>query len=197
ITTAIDYVNGAPHIGHALEKIQADVLARYYRLLGVPTFFLTGTDEHGQKNYASAEREGLKPQAFVDRNAKVFQALTKVLNISNNFFIRTSDEKTHWPGVEKFWKRLVEAGDIYKGKYEGWYCVGHEAFLTESDLVEGKCPDHDAPPQRVEEENYLFRYSKYVPQVIELIESGRLAVIPGFRKNEILNLLRSNPGDVS
>lgn len=197
ITTAIDYVNSTPHIGHALEKIQADVLAHYYRLSGVPTFFLTGTDEHGLKNYTSAEKEGLKPQAFVDRNAKVFQALTKVLNISNDSFIRTSDKDIHYPGVTKFWKALEASGDIYKGTYAGWYCIGHEAFLTESDLVDGKCPDHDTPLQRVKEENYLFRYSKYVPQVIQLIESNKLQVIPGFRRNEIINLLKSNPGDVS
>ena len=197
ITTAIAYVNGAPHIGHALEFIQADVLARYYRLLGIPTFFLTGTDEHGQKNYTGAQAQGIKPKEFVDRNAKAFEKLDKELGISYDRFIRTTDKEIHWPGVEKFWKALVAAGDIYKGKYEGLYCVGHEAFLTESDLVDGKCPDHDAPPQKVSEENYLFRYSKYVPQVIAAIESGKLQVIPGFRKNEILNLLRSNPGDVS
>lgn len=197
ITTAIAYVNGAPHIGHALEFIQADVLARYYRLLGVPTFFLTGTDEHGIKNYTSAEAAGLKPKDFVDQNAKVFQELDKVLNISQDFFIRTTDKEIHYPGVEKFWKALVDAGDIYKGKYEGLYCPGHEAFLNEADLVDGKCPDHEAPLQKIVEENYLFRYTKYVPKVIELIESGKLSVIPGFRKNEIINLLKSNPGDVS
>ncbi len=197
ITTAIAYVNGAPHIGHALEFIQADVLARYYRLLGVPTFFLTGTDEHGIKNYTSAEAAGLKPKDFVDKNAKVFQELDKALNISQDFFIRTTDKEIHYPGVEKFWKALVAAGDIYKGKYEGLYCPGHEAFLNEADLVDGKCPDHEAPLQKVVEENYLFRYTKYVPRVIELIESGKLSVIPGFRKNEIINLLKSNPGDVS
>lgn len=197
ITTAIAYVNGAPHIGHALEFIQTDVLARYYRLLGIPTFFLTGTDEHGQKNYTGALAAELKPKEFVDRNAKAFEKLDKELGISYDRFIRTTDKEIHYPGVEKFWKALVAAGDIYKGKYEGLYCVGHEAFLTESDLVDGKCPDHDAPPQKVSEENYLFRYSKYVPQVVEAIESGKLQVIPGFRKNEILNLLRSNPGDIS
>lgn len=197
ITTAIAYVNSSPHIGHALEFIQADVLARYYRLSGVPTFFLTGTDEHGIKNYSSALKAELKPKEFVDRNTKLFQKLDGVLNISYDRFIRTTDKEIHWPGVEKFWKKLVEAGDIYKGKYEGWYCVGHEAFLTETDLVDGKCPDHDAPLQKVEEENYLFRYSKYVPQVIKLIESNELQVVPSFRRNEILNLLRSNPGDVS
>ncbi len=197
ITTAIAYVNGAPHIGHALEFIQADVLARYYRLLGVPTFFLTGTDEHGIKNYTSAEAAGLKPKDFVDQNAKVFQELDKALKISQDFFIRTTDKEIHYPGVEKFWKALASAGDIYKGKYEGLYCPGHEAFLNEADLVDGKCPDHEAPLQKIVEENYLFRYTKYVPKVIELIESGKLSVIPGFRKNEIINLLKSNPGDVS
>lgn len=197
ITTAIAYVNSSPHIGHALEFIQTDVLARYYRLLGVPTFFLTGTDEHGIKNYSSALKAELKPKEFVDRNAKLFQKLDQTLNISYDRFIRTSNKEIHWPGVAKFWQKLVEAGDIYKGKYEGWYCVGHEAYLSESDLVEGKCPDHEAPLQKVSEENYLFRYSKYVPQVIELIESNKLQVIPGFRRNEILNLLRSNPGDIS
>lgn len=197
VTTAIAYVNGAPHIGHALEFIQTDVLARYYRLLGVPTFFLTGTDEHGTKNYTGALAAGLKPAEFTKKNAKVFEELDQQLGISFDRFIRTSDKEIHWPGVEKFWNKLVEAGDIYKGSYEGWYCTGHEAYLSESDLVGGKCPDHEAPLQKTEEENYLFRYSKYIPQVIELIESNKLSVVPGFRKNEILNLLKANPGDVS
>ena len=197
ITTAIAYVNGAPHIGHALEFIQADVLARYYRLLGVSTFFLTGTDEHGTKNYTSAVSAGLKPADFTKKNAKLFEELDHLLGISFDRFIRTSDKEIHWPGVEKFWKKLVEAGDIYKGTYTGLYCTGHEAFLNEADLVDGKCPDHEAPLQRVEEENYLFRYSKYVPEIINLIESNKLSVVPGFRKNEILNLLKANPGDVS
>lgn len=197
ITTAIAYVNGAPHIGHALEFIQTDVLARYYRLLNVPTFFLTGTDEHGTKNYTGAEKAGVKTKDFVEKNAKVFQELDKQLGISYDRFIRTTDKEIHWPGVEKFWKKLVEAGDIYKGTYSGLYCAGHEAFLNESDLVDGRCPDHDSPLQPVEEENYLFRYSRYIPQVIDLIQSNQLSVVPGFRKNEILNLLKSNPGDVS
>lgn len=197
VTTAIAYVNGAPHIGHALEFIQTDVLARYYRLLGVPTFFLTGTDEHGTKNYTGAEKDGVKTKDYVEKNAKVFQELDKQLGISYDRFIRTTDKEVHWPGVEKFWNKLVEAGDIYKGNYTGWYCTGHEAYLSESDLVGGKCPDHEVPLQKTEEENYLFRYSKYIPQVIELIETNKLSVVPGFRKNEILNLLKANPGDVS
>ena len=198
LTTAIAYLNSTPHIGHAVEYIQADVLARFNRLIGNEVFFLTGTDDHGQKNYESATKAGVKPQEFVDQNAKAFQELDRLLQISFDRFIRTSDKKRHWPGVEKFWRILVAKGDIYKGTYEGWYCVGHEAFLTESDLVDGKCPDH--PNRAIEqrsEESYFFRYTKYVPQVIELIESGKLSIVPGFRKNEILNLLRSNPGDVS
>lgn len=198
ITTAIAYVNSTPHIGHALEFIQADVLARYYRLLNVPTFFLTGTDDHGQKNYDSAQKAGAKPQDFVDKHAKIFEQLDKDLSISNDAFMRTSDQKVHWPGVEKFWRSMEKRGDIYKGSYEGLYCVGHEAFMSESDLVDGKCPDHpNTALQQLSEDTYFFRYSKYVPEVLSLIESGKLQVVPGFRKNEIVNLLKSNSGDVS
>jgi methionyl-tRNA synthetase len=198
VATAIPYVNGSPHIGHVCDAIESDVIARYHRLLGDETFYLAGVDKNGQKNYQSAQKEGLDTKVFVDRNSKEFLDLYKRLGSSFDQFIETTDNKLHNPGVIKFWNKLVESGDIYKDKYDGMYCVGHEAFLTESDLVNGKCPDHpNKPLERLSEENYLFRFSKYVPKVMEKIESGELNIIPGFRKTEMLNLLRNNEGDVS
>jgi methionyl-tRNA synthetase len=198
VTTAIPYVNSHPHIGHAVDFVEGDVLARYYRLIGAETFYLSGVDKNGQKNYQSAQKEGIGTQEFVDRNARAFEELHRKLNSSIDLFIETTDEKIHRPGVLKFWKALVETGDIYKDRYEGMYCVGHEAFLNEQDLVDGRCPDHpNKPLERLSEENYLFRYSKHVARVIDLLESGELQVVPDFRKTEMLNLLRSNQGDVS
>lgn len=197
ITTAIDYVNGEPHIGHALEKIQADVLARYHRLLGEDVFFLTGTDENAQKNVLAAEKAGIPVQEFVEKNVQSFKNLVKVLNISNDEFIQTSDKKKHWPGVIKLWQECQKAGDIYKKEYTGLYCVGCEAFVTEKELDNSVCPEHLKAPEKVSEENYFFRLSKYQDQLIDLIESDRLKIIPEKRKNEILNFLRSGLEDLS
>ncbi|MBU1160182.1 class I tRNA ligase family protein, partial [Patescibacteria group bacterium] len=129
ITTAIDYVNGPPHLGHALEKIQTDVIARSQRLFGKEVYFLTGTDDHGIKIVRSAESVGKNARDFADDNADKFINLIKSLNISNDDFIRTSDQKRHWPGAQKLWQKLLEAGDIYKSKYKGYYCVGCEAYV--------------------------------------------------------------------
>lgn len=197
ITTAIDYVNAKPHIGHALEKIQADVVARHRRIKGDEVWFLTGTDEHGAKIARAAEAAGQEPQKFVDQMSEKFRALREALNLSWDDFIRTSDQKRHWLGAQKLWTKLNEAGDLYKKKYRGLYCVGHEAFVTEKDLVDGKCRDHQKVPEVVEEENHFFRLSKYSEEIKHRIVSGKLRIVPETRQNEILSLIESGPEDVS
>ncbi|MEK7147167.1 MAG: methionine--tRNA ligase [Patescibacteria group bacterium] len=197
ITTAIDYANGAPHIGHALEKIQADVLARYRRQKNDSVFFLTGTDEHGAKNVKAAEKAGKTPQELVDENYAKFYALKNLLNLSFDDFIRTSDQQRHWPAAQKIWLKLFEAGDLYRKKYRGLYCVGHEAFITEKDLVEEKCIDHQTAPEIIEEENWFFRLSRYSQKIGKIIKSDELKIIPETRKNEILSLIESGLEDVS
>lgn len=197
ITTAIDYVNAKPHLGHAFEKVQADVLARYHRTLGDDVFFLTGTDEHGVKNARSAEKAGVSVKEFVDKNSEKFNDLLRALNISNDYFIRTSDKKVHWPGVEKMWLALEKRGDMYKKKYKGQYCVGHEAFITKKDLIKGKCKVHKSEPEMLEEENYFFRLSKYTSAIQEKIKSGEFRIVPESAKNEILKLAENGFEDVS
>ena len=197
ITTAIDYVNGRPHIGHALEKIQADVLARYHRQKGDEVFFLTGTDEHGVTNVRGAEKAGKDIKEFTNENSGYFRGLREVLNLSWDDFIRTSDQKRHWPGAQKLWMKLYDAGDLYKRKYRGFYCVGHEAFVTEKDLTDGKCRDHQKEPEVVEEENWFFRLSKYTKEIESRIKSHELIVLPESRSNEILSLLEQGLEDVS
>ncbi|MEK7604047.1 MAG: class I tRNA ligase family protein, partial [Patescibacteria group bacterium] len=140
ITTSIAYVNAPPHVGFALELLQADVLARYHRLIGDDVWFLTGTDEHGSSVSRSAEKAKLSSQEFTDKISGEFKKLTKTLNISNDDFIRTTDKERHWPSVAKFWNELVEAGDLYKKRYKGLYCVGHESFVKKSELIDGRCP---------------------------------------------------------
>lgn len=189
ITTAIAYTNAEPHIGFALELIQADVLARYHRLLDDQIYFLTGTDEHGSKVAKAAEKSGKDPQQFVDELSERFKKLATVLNISNDDFIRTSDRVRHWPTAEKIWKQIYEKGDLYKKNYEGLYCVGHEAFIKKSELVDGLCPLHKTEPEKVKEENWFFKLSKYRAEIKEKIEKDELKIIPASRKSEILNLL--------
>lgn len=199
VTTAIDYANGAPHIGHSLEKIQADVLARYRRLIlgSENVFFLTGSDEHGSKILRTAEKQGKKVQDFVDENSEVFRKLWATLNISNDKFIRTSDKKKHWVGAQVLWNKIFEKGDLKKGKYIGLYCVGCEAYITEKDLVEGKCPNHDTSPEKIEEENYFFKISNYIGDIKSKIESDELQIIPESRKNEILAMIDRGVEDIS
>ncbi len=199
ITTAIDYVNDKPHLGHALEKIQADVLARYAREKFGPenVRFLTGTDEHGVKVARAAEKAGLPPEKFAAEVSGKFQELKDKLNLSWDQFIRTTDEKLHYPGVEKMWRALVAAGDIYKKAYRGLYCVGHEAFITEKDLADGKCRDHRREPEVIEEENYFFRLTKYAPDLKAAIQTGRFRILPETRRNEILALFAEGLADVS
>ena len=197
ITTSIFYTNANPHIGHALESIQADVIARYHRILGENVFFLTGTDEHGQKNTKAAEAMGKSPEAFTDEISQRVKELKKALNLSNDDFIRTTDQKRHWPTVKKVWLKLKENNDIYKKKYKGFYCVGCEAFITEKDLKDGKCVVHQKKPEIIEEENYFFRLSKYSKEIENIIKEDKIKIIPNFRKNEILNFIKKGLEDIS
>ena len=197
ISTSIAYTNAPPHIGFALELIQADVLARYHRLLGEGVFFLTGTDEHGQKIARAAEEARKTPKEFVDEISAQFRKLTEVLNISNDDFIRTSDQQRHWPSVYKIWLKFKQKGLLYKKQYEGLYCVGCEAFITSKDLVDGKCQYHQTEPEVIREENYFFRLSRYTKKIKELIEKDIIKIIPETRKNELLSFLKEGLEDIS
>lgn len=197
ITTSIPYTNAAPHIGFGLEAIQADVLARYYRGTGIDVFFLTGTDEHGQKTLKAAQAAGKDPLDFANEVSEKFRKLTKVLNISNDDFIRTTDKEKHLPAVYKLWQKYEESGDIYKKKYKGFYCVGCEAFKTQKELVDGKCTIHQKETEVIEEENYFFRLSKYLPKIKELIEKNKFTIIPESKKNEILSMISQGFEDIS
>jgi methionyl-tRNA synthetase len=207
ITTSIAYVNAPPHIGYALEIIQADVLARYHRERGFNVFFLTGTDEHGAKIVRAAEAAGASVKKFVDENAEKFRSLKSVLNLSWDDFIRTSDQERHWPNAQKIWKVLLKKGDLYKKTYRGLYCVGHEAFVAEKDLVNGVCRDHQKTPEPIEEENWFFRLSKYTKKIESKIsppsgdlpkgENQELRIVPESRKNEVLALLKEGLEDIS
>ena len=189
ITTAILYTNGPPHIGFALELLQADVVARYRRLIGDDVWFLTGTDEHGTTVVRAAEKLNKTPQELADEVADKTKDLIKILNISNNDFIRTSDKERHWPSAIKFWNELVEAGDLYKKKYKGLYCIGHESFIKKNELIDGRCPLHKTSPEEIEEENWFFKLTKYKKEVKNKVESGELKIIPESRIKEVLNLI--------
>lgn len=197
LTTSIAYANAAPHIGHAYELFLADSIARYKRMRGFDTFFLTGTDEHGDKIIRAAKEKGLGPQVFVDENVKKFEELDEMLGISYDYFIRTSDKEHHWPGAQMVWQKLLASGDLYKGVYRGLYCVGCEAFITEKELVDGKCPHHNMAPEKIEEENYFFRLSRYVPRIRQVLESGELGIISESRRREVLSMLDEEVADIS
>lgn len=197
ITTAIPYVNGKPHIGHALEYFQADTIRRYHDLLGNETLLLSGSDENALKNVQAAEKESVPVQEFLDRNSQVFKDAYEFLGVHLDVFQRGSDAKKHWPGVQKLWELCLKSGDIYKKSYTGLYCVGCEAFKTEDELVDGLCPDHQRKPDVVEEENYFFKLSKYQQKLIDLIESNELKVTPLNKKNETLAFIKSGLEDFS
>lgn len=189
LTTAIDYVNGAPHIGHAYEKILTDILARHYSQRCDDVFFLTGTDEHGIKIQKTAEKNGISPKELCDMNAQSFKDAWKALDVDYTRFIRTTDED-HEAIVQRIFKKLVEQGDIYKHKYEGLYCSGCECFLNPKDLTEdGLCPDHLKKPEVVSEENYFFKLTKYKDAIAKHIKENPDFIIPQFRANEVLNQL--------
>jgi methionyl-tRNA synthetase len=197
ISTAIPYVNARPHIGFALELVQADAFARYARATGKAVRFLTGTDENSLKNVLAAEEEGLPVAEFVERNAQIFIALGEQLAISNDDFIRTGREARHRAGAQRLWSACAERGDIYKQTYGGLYCVGCEQFYGEDELVDGRCPEHGTVPEWVEEENYFFRLSRYQTELDALIASGRLRVVPESRRNEVLSFVRMGLQDFS
>ena len=186
ITTAIDYVNAKPHIGHAFEKVLADALARWHKLKGEKVFLLTGTDENAQKNAQVAEEQNIPVKKFVDRNSKYFIDLCNILNVDYDRFIRTT-ETEHKKISQEIFKKVYDKGEIYKGKYEGLYCVGCEAFITEKDLVDGKCPEHKKKPDFVSEDAYFFKLSKYKNKLIKFVENY---IIPEDKKNEILSRLK-------
>ena len=197
ITTSIAYTNALPHLGFALEAVQADVIARYHCLLDEDVFFLTGTDEHGQKVVKAAEEAGKNPKNFTDEISQRFKELTKSLNISNDEFIRTTDQKKHWPTVRKAWLEMKKNGDIYKKNYKGLYCSGCEAFITKKDLVNGKCAVHQREPEIIEEENYFFRLSRYSKQIKKILEKDEIKIIPETRKNEMLSFAKQGLEDIS
>jgi methionyl-tRNA synthetase len=197
ITTPIYYPNAEPHLGHAYTTLLCDGLTRFHRLMGEETYFLTGTDENTQKVIQSAEKAGKDPHVYLEEIVSRFKHLYDELGISYSQFIRTSDSSLHWPGAIEFWQRLEANGDLYKGEYVGLYCVGCEAFKTEKDLVDGKCPNHDTKPLELKEENYFFRLSSYTDEIKKLIESDEILITPASRKNEIINFIEGGLDDIS
>ncbi len=199
ITTAIPYVNARPHIGHALEFVQADAIARYHRLRGERVLLLSGSDENALKNVQAAEEAHTPLREFIDANARLFQELALKLGVQFDVFQKGSDTSHHYPASQKLWELCQAAGDIYQKAYQGLYCVGCEAFYTPEELTaEGECREHPGKKlDRVAEENYFFRLSKYQDQLRELIRSGRLAIVPETRENEALSFLGQPLQDIS
>lgn len=195
ITTPIYYVNGKPHIGHAYTNIAADVLSRYHRMIGDDVKFLTGTDEHGKKIAEAAAKNGLAPQQFVDELSAQFQTAWDSLDISHDQWIRTTDAQ-HEEIAKEFLNKLHDGGHLYKDEYEGLYCVGCEAYKTESELVDGLCPDHKVAPIKLKEENWFFKLSAFNDKIKSLIESGEFVVEPESRRNEILAMLERGMNDI-
>lgn len=196
VTTPIYYVNDVPHIGHAYTTVAADVLARYHRLLDYDVFFLTGTDEHGLKVQRAAEAMGLTPREMADRVVIRFKKLWEILDISNNDFIRTTEER-HKKVVQTIFSRMHEAGDIYLGEYEDWYCTPCETFFTETQMVDENCPDCGRPLERLKEKSYFFRMSKYAGRLLEHIRKNDDFIMPRSRRNEIISFIEGGLRDLS
>jgi methionyl-tRNA synthetase len=197
ITTTIPYVNARPHIGFALELVQADVLARHRRGRGGSVRFQAGTDDNSLKNVLAAEAAGVPVREFVDRNAEAFLALRGALSLTVDDVIRTSRDPRHRPGVERFWRACASAGDLYRKQYEGLYCTGCEQFYAPAELRDGRCPDHDTVPQQVTEENWFFRLSRFDAPLRAAITSGRLRIEPAGRRNEVLAFIDGGLADFS
>jgi methionyl-tRNA synthetase len=197
ITTAIPYVNAAPHVGHALEFVQADAIARVHRLLGDTTCLLSGGDENALKNVQAAEKAGVPLQQFIDTNSDLFEQLASSLHVQFDVFQKGSDTKNHYPASQKLWKLCKK--DIYKKSYEGLYCIGCEQYYTKDELNEnGECFEHPGKKlELVKEENYFFKLSQYQKQLIELISSDTLHIVPEIRKNEMLSFLKQPLQDIS
>jgi methionyl-tRNA synthetase len=197
LSTTIPYVNSRPHLGHALEIVQADVLARHHRRIGDDVRLQSGTDDNSLKNVLAAEREGISTRELVNRNASTFAGLRDDLSLSVDDFIRTSSDPRHRPGVERLWRACEANGDLYRKAYQGLYCVGCEQFYTEAELVNGTCPDHGTPPELIAEENWFFRLSRYAGKLADLIRTGELRIEPAGRRNEVLGFIDGGLEDFS
>ncbi|HSB51402.1 MAG TPA: class I tRNA ligase family protein, partial [Dissulfurispiraceae bacterium] len=191
VTTPIYYVNDSPHIGHAYTTVAADILARFNRLMARQVFFLTGTDEHGQKVEKAALERGKDPQGHADSMVENFRSLWVKLNVSHDAFIRTTD-MGHVKIVQELMQTLWQRGEIEKRAYAGWYCIPDERFWTEKELIEGNCPDCGRPVEQIEEENYFFLMSKYQERLIAAIEENPDYILPETRRNEVLGFLKNN-----
>src|SRR5579883_2486772 len=197
VTTAIDYPNAAPHIGHALEKIAADVIARYQRLQGKDTYFSMGLDENSQHVLRAAEAHHVEVGQWVDEINVAFLRAWSALNISNDYWIRTTEER-HIRASQEMFRRAREKGDIYKSKYTGWYCPNCNNFYTSEDLIGGRCPNHPTLyPEWLEEENYFFALSRYSDRLREHIESHPQFIVPASRRAEVLGLIKQGLRDFS
>jgi methionyl-tRNA synthetase len=197
LTTTIPYVNAPPHLGFALEAVQADVLARYHRRRGDQVRLLTGTDDNSLKNVLAAEAAGVDVQQWVDRHAAKIAGLREPLALSFDDFIRTSADPRHRAGVERLWHRCLAAGDLYRGRYEGLYCVGCESYYVPDDLPDGRCPEHGTEPEPLAEDNWFFRLSRYTDRLRNVIGSGELRIEPEHRRNEALALIDGGLRDFS
>ncbi|TLX17080.1 methionine--tRNA ligase [Rhizobium sp. MHM7A] len=197
LTTTIPYVNAEPHVGFALELVQADVIARWRKAEGYKVRLQTGSDENSLKNVLAAERDGRPTAEFVGENAKRFEALQEALGIGADDFIRTSSDPRHEPAVRKLWHACQASGDLYQKTYSGLYCNGCEQFYTEADLIEGCCPEHGTKPETVRETNWFFRLSKYEDVLEKAIVSDALKIVPETKRNEVLSLIRSGLEDFS
>lgn len=196
LTTTLPYVNADPHIGFALEIVQADAIARYKRLMGAEVFFNTGTDEHGQKIFQAAQKEGKRVEEYVDQYAARFGSLKESLNLSYDAFIRTTNP-AHKAAAQEIWRHCLAKGDIYKKKYKGLYCVGDEMFLRENDLVDGRCPNHpNMEPQEIEEENYFFKLSNYTDKLLVYLQQEG-SVVPTWRRDEAIAFVQHGLEDFS
>jgi methionyl-tRNA synthetase len=197
ITTTLPYVNAPLHMGHALEFVRADAIARYKKLMGCEVFFNTGTDEHGSKIYLKAEEAGLSPQAFVDRGFAVFKEQVSMFGVSDDIhFIRTTDSH-HIKAAQAFWMHVMDNGFIYKKNYQTKYCIGCESEKTDSELVEGKCPDHGTIPELIDEENYFFKYSAFQDLLLGFYQAHPNFIIPSFRMNEMKAFIERGLEDFS
>ena len=195
ITTPIYYVNARPHLGHAFTTIVADVACRFHSMQQTETFFLTGTDEHGDKVVRAAKSENLSPRVYVDNISRLFRDLWPQLNIKYNHFVRTTDP-SHVAVVEQILQKIYDSGDIYFSEYEGLYCFGCERFYTERELADGKCPDHETEPELIKEANYFFKMSRYQDWLIDHINNNPDFIRPERYKNEVLSFLKDPLDDL-
>jgi len=195
VTTSIPYVNGAPHVGFALELVQADAISRYHKLLGEEVRLQTGADENAYKNVLSAREAGVDTKAFVEGNSEVFYKLSAALNVRPDEFLRTTEDR-HTHAVQVLWQQLKK-GDLYQKKYSGLYCTGCEDFYLERDLVDGLCPDHGTRPVAVQEQNYFFRLAQYREQLEQLLLSRQINIVPAVRRNEVLRFVQGGLRDIS